>query len=330
MSNKFCNTHHLFFKKNLDILNNKDNEIKFYRTLYTLNKDKIELLNKIFLEKITKNWGKIQNYLKNLRKIVKVVKTSGNLKDFEIERMIDEYLSLEKKMKSPETFLKHITKFIYRKNLYAEVKELLFILSNKHSCEIILNKDLSKEKCSKRYIEKIIKLANGNINILIKLLYPKVKSVKNYFGKIEYETAYMFFKCLKLMEKHKIDPIKGLKLDVKLTKPKKLKEILEDLDLNYIMESGNDFDDKKFDVRSISEYILLLKKRGHTLWYAVNFVWNNIYGCGDCIVNEITNSNVVSMNNIELQKQNYLTAIKIYIMCRESYISNINVFQNFE
>ena len=47
MSNKFCNTHHLFFKKNLDILNNKDNEIKFYRTLYTLNKDKIELLNKI-------------------------------------------------------------------------------------------------------------------------------------------------------------------------------------------------------------------------------------------------------------------------------------------
>jgi len=233
-------------------------------------------------------------------------------------------------MKNSGTFLKHMTKFIYRKNLYAEVKELLFILSNKYSCEIILNKDLSKENCSKRYIEKIIKLANGNMNILIKLLYPKVKSVKNYFGKIEYETAYMFFKCLKLMEKHKIDPVKGLKLDIKLTKPKKLNEILEDLELNYIMKSGNDFDDKKFDVRSISEYILLLKKRGHTLWYAVNFVWNNIYGCGDCIINEITNSNVVSMNNIELQKQNYLTAIKIYIMCREGYISNINVFQNFE
>lgn len=330
MSNKFCNTHHLFFKKNLDILNNKDNEIKFYRTLYTLNKDKIELLNKIFLEKITKNWVYIENYLKNLRKIVKVVKSSGNLKDFEIEKMIDEYLSLEKNMKNSGTFLKHMTKFIYRKNLYAEVKELLFILSNKYSCEIILNKDLSKENCSKRYIEKIIKLANGNMNILIKLLYPKVKSVKNYFGKIEYETAYMFFKCLKLMEKHKIDPVKGLKLDIKLTKPKKLNEILEDLELNYIMKSGNDFDDKKFDVRSISEYILLLKKRGHTLWYAVNFVWNNIYGCGDCIINEITNSNVVSMNNIELQKQNYLTAIKIYIMCREGYISNINVFQNFE
>ena len=103
MSNKFCNTHHLFFKKNLDILNNKDNEIKFYRTLYTLNKDKIELLNKIFLEKITKNWVYIENYLKNLRKIVKVVKSSGNLKDFEIELdyNIHEYIT------NSEVELKH-------------------------------------------------------------------------------------------------------------------------------------------------------------------------------------------------------------------------------
>ena len=72
-------------------------------------------------------------------------------------------------------------------------------------------------------IEKIVKLADGNMNILIKLLYPKVKSIKNYFGKIEYETAYMLFKCLKLMEKHKLDPIKTLKLYVKLSKPKNLK-----------------------------------------------------------------------------------------------------------
>ena len=64
-----------------------------------------------------------------------------------------------------------------------------------------MNENLRKEKCTKKYIEKIVKLSDGNLNILIKLLFPKVKGIKNYFGKIEYETVYMLFKCLKLMEK---------------------------------------------------------------------------------------------------------------------------------
>ena len=48
---KFCNNNHLFFKKNLEILNNKNNEVKFYRTLYTMNKDKLKILNKFFFTK---------------------------------------------------------------------------------------------------------------------------------------------------------------------------------------------------------------------------------------------------------------------------------------
>ena len=30
----------------------------------------------------------------------------------------------------------------------------------------------------------------------------------------------------------------------------------------------------------------------------------------------------VSINNVELQKHNYLTAIKIYLLCRDNLISN--------
>ena len=35
------------------------------------------------------------------------------------------FLIIEKKIESPETFLQYIKTFIYRKNLYNEIKELL-------------------------------------------------------------------------------------------------------------------------------------------------------------------------------------------------------------
>ena len=327
---KFCNNNHLFFKKNLEILNNKNNEVKFYRTLYTMNKDKLKILNEFFLQRINKNWVYIRKYLKNIKNILKTIHSTGNLKDFEIDKMILEFLALEKKMRKPEDFLRYMTSFVYRDNLYNELRELLLILSNKHSCEILMNEKLRKEKCSKKYVEKIVKLSDGNLNILIKLLFPKVKGIKNYFGKIEYETVYMLFKCLKLIENHNLDPIKQLRLSVCHKKRDDIKKILEDIELEYIIKSGNDFDDKPIEVNSVSEYILLMKRRGHTLWYTVDFIWKNIYGGKECIRGEISNSNVVSINNVELQKHNYLTAIKIYLLCRDNLISNINIFQNFE
>lgn len=231
-----------------------------------------------------------------------------------------------KKIKSPKTFLQYMKTFIYRKNLYNEIKELLLILSNKYTCELILNEKLKKEKCTKKYIEKIVALANGSFDILTKLLYPKVTAIKNNFGKEEYENVYKFFKCLKLMEKHNINPFQILNIG-KPTKPKKIEKILDELEINYLIDTGNDFDEKIENVKSIAEYILLLKKRGHSLWFTINYIWKYLYG--EELLGSIHKTNPISSNNIENQKNSYNFALKLFILCEDGFVSNINIFQEF-
>jgi hypothetical protein len=75
-----------------------------------------------------------------------------------------------------------------------------------------------------------------------------------------------------------------------------------------------------------------MKQRGHNLWYTINFIWDNLYG-KDCKFPQSVSANhsmVSGINDIELQKTNYNMALKLFILCREGYISSINIFQNFE
>ena len=328
MTNKFCNENYLFFQKNYNILNDTKIEMNFYRLIYSLDEKKHKILDEILLEKIRQNWNAVQHYLVLLKSTFKQIKSAGNLEGFQIEHLMKDFKVAEKNIKTPKTFLKYVKALIYRKNLYNEVKELLLILSNKYTCELILNKNLKKEKCSKKYIEKVIKLANGHFDILCKLLYPKTTSLKNGFGKEEYNTVYKFFRCLRLMEKHEIDPIKALKIKVpKKPTNKDVSRVLDELEVNYIIESGNDFDDKPETVNGISEYILLMKRRGHSLWYTINYIWKHLYGKEP--EGDICNANVVSNYEIEMQKGGYKTTIKLFVLCRDGFISNINIFQEF-
>ena len=327
MTNTYCNENYLFFEKNYNLINDKNIEMKFYRMIYSLDEQKYIILDEILLNKIKENWKGIEKYMNMVENVIKKLKLAKNLEGLQVEKLMDDFLSTKKLIENPETFLKYMKIFIYRKNLYNEIKELLLILSNKYTCELILNKNLKKEKCSKKYIEKVIKLANGNYDILIKLIYPKIFKFKNEFQKKEYENIYKFFTCLKLIEKYDLNPLKLLNINVP-NKPtnKTINRILDELELQYIIDSNNDFDDKLEKVNNISEYILLMKKRGHTLWYIINYIWKNIYGKDP--EGNIYNSNIVSSNNIELQKMNYLIAIKLYKLCDDGFISSTNIFHN--
>ena len=329
MSNKFCNKHHLFFKTNYDLMCDPSVEMKFYRTLYSIGEKQFALIDKVLLERITKNWDSIKDYLSLVHKIAKTINATGNIKGFQIEDVIKDFNVIYKKIRGPKTFLKYMKAFVYRNNIYGEMKELLLILSNKERCEILLNKNLGRERCSKRFIEKIVKLANGDFNIIVRLLFPKVVTLKNTLGKPEYESIYRMFRCLQLIEKHGLDPLKTLGIKIKLPRVD-LKKVLDELELNYIIESRNDFDDKPVEINSVSEYILLMKQRGHNLWYTINFIWDNLYGAECKLPCCDQHSTVLGINNIELQKTNYNIALKLFILCREGYISSINIFQNFE
>jgi len=326
MTNKFCNENYLFFEKNYNLLNDKSVELNFYKTIYSLDIKKHQIIDEILLNKIKENWKGIDIYLNLGKNVFEQLKKSGNLKNFQVENLINDFLIIEKKIKSPKTFLQYMKTFIYRKNLYNEIKELLLILSNKYTCELILNEKLKKEKCTKKYIEKIVVLANGSFDILTKLLYPKINAIKNNFGKEEYENVYKFFKCLKLMEKHNINPLQILNIE-KPSKPKNIEKILDELEINYLIDTGNDFDEKIENVKSIAEYILLLKKRGHSLWFTINYIWKYLYG--EELLGSIHKTNAISSNNIENQKNSYNFALKLFILCEDGFVSNINIFQEF-
>ena len=99
------------------------------------------------------------------------------------------------------------------------------------------------------------------------------------------------------------------------------------MEINYIIDTGNDFDNKIENVKSIAEYILLLKKREHSLWFTINYIWKYLYGKE--LLGNIHKTNAISSYNIENQKNSYNFALKLFILCEDGFISNINIFQEF-
>lgn len=76
MTNKFCNENYLFFEKNYNLLNDKSVELDFYKTIYSLDVKKHQILDEIIMNKIKENWKGIDIYLNLARSVFEKFYTS--------------------------------------------------------------------------------------------------------------------------------------------------------------------------------------------------------------------------------------------------------------
>jgi hypothetical protein len=230
------------------------------------------------------------------------------------------------KIKNPDTFMENVPDLLKKQNIYLILKEFIYILSNKKRCKLLVEDDLRSKKLNKEYIKNIIDILGKNLNLIKEFIFLKYTGNNNNWGNKQYESAYKMFKTLLIIEPFYDKPLKLLGIKYSLSKPDKVEKIIENMEIDYVLKTKkNNLNGK--DVKSISEFIILMKKSGFNLWFSINFVWNHIYT--KWAIDNIQNSNVNGNNNIEYQKSNNLLGIKIYLLCKKGFITSSNIFQNF-
>ena len=216
----------------------------------------------------------------------------------------------------------------FLKRLYILVKQFVFILSNKKRCKFLVESDLRKKKLNRKYISDITDIVGSNINLLKMFIYDKYEGNQNKWSHHQYDSAYIMFKILLIIQKYYEHPLKLLKIKYNLSKPYPLKQILENLQINYVLETKkNNLNGK--NIKSISEFIILMKQSGFDLWFTIDFIMKNIYESYHIEEKNIKNFNIYGNTNVEYQKSNNLLGIKIYLLCKKGFITNSNIFQNF-
>ncbi len=164
-----------------------------------------------------------------------------------------------------------------------------------------------------------------NINTLNQIITKIYVGDASPFGSPLYTTAYTMFETLIIIKKYFKNPLELLNIGFKPLKKISEKSILNTLHSNFEKYKLNTKNINK--INNVSHFIVELKRLGYDLWFAVNLVFDTIYESYE--LNNIKESLVINHKNIYLQKQNNILGVKCYILVDNNYISNINIFNNF-
>lgn len=275
---------------------------------------------KIIENYLDEYWDKILDYLTKLNEVIYVLKQNINLKNSLIGDFIKEYSKVKTKLKSKKSFYNIILYLVDRPNFYIELKQFLYIISNKKRCNLLVYTKKIRKKLNKTFVKSITLETKDNIDLLRQ--YLLVTNIKTYWGDKRYNIIREVYEMLYNIDKYYKDPLKIFKIKYK---KKKNKSLIEDILLKYVMiyKNGN-FDNDKID--NISSLIVYLKKK-ITIWEAINLIFTETITCTD--IDNIEDAKIIGNKYIEYQRGSYRTAFKIYILVKCYMISNINIFNNY-
>lgn len=296
----------LFLKNNLDLLN-------------IIELLKIDNSKNIINNIIKNNWHNIILFLKEFNLIIDDLKKNINLERSLIGDFIERYNKYRKYLLDMDTFTKNLLLIIDTSNFMLELKQLLFILSNKKRCYYL--KDEKKNiKLTNKHIKNIYLLTNGNIDLMKSYLVNK--KIKNYWGDKKCDYIRDIYELLVILKTYYKDPIKLYKIKINY---KKNKNYIDDILLDYVIKYKND-NFNKDNIDNVGTLILFLRDK-MSIWEAIDLIFDNIFN--KCEIIDIEKSKIFENEFIEYQRNNINYAFKIYILVKYNFISNINIFNNF-
>ena len=78
---------------------------------------------------------------------------------------------------------------------------------------------------------------------------------------------------------------------------------------------------------NVSDFLIKVKKLGYDMWFTIPFIFDTIYE--KYKLDNIMESYTFGSDKIYFQKMNNILGIMCYILVCEGFITNINIFQNF-
>ena len=332
----FCQINGSEFKVYYNYLNNPLYLPIIYYYYYQL---KTEHMKKYILNLIVNNHSYIIDRLKKIDIIISFYKQNNLINKSEIGKFFHFYEIHRKKVNLNEKNNKELTKnffelfykLIYYDRCLEVLKECFYIFSDYRACIYFLTPSINFYNTKKEIIEKVIDNFKDNINTCTQIISKTYVEGKNPWGSTDYATAYAMFETLIIIKKYFKDPLK--KLDIKFVVKKTCvkKNIFEKLCEKYHKQKMkvSDIDDKIIpkNIHNISQFILNLKRLGYDLWFVINLVFDTIYE--EYVIEGIPDALCLEHNKIYLKKSNNMLGFMCYVLTNEGFISNINIFKNF-
>ena len=326
----FCEEHNTEFKKYYNYLNNPLYLSIFINYLQYINHDVIK--QKIY-QMIIKNHKYILDRINKIDILVEYYKKNNLINKSEIGKFFNFYIGYRIKinLKSKKDLYNLFYKLINYNNVVLVLKEVFYIFSDYRSCIYYLTPSINFNNTKKSIINKVVTNFRDNINTLNQIISKIYLGDKNPWKSVYYSSAYAMFETLIILKKYYKNPLKELNIQFTIFKKCENKNLIENLCNNYLHKKLKDSNiDKKINknnVKSISQFILVLKKEGYDLWFTIPLIFNTIYELYE--FKNIPDALLLDHKNTYYQKMNNIIGIMCFILVENNFISNINIFNNF-
>jgi hypothetical protein len=321
----FCEKHNKEFKIYYEYLNNPSYEKIILFFLKFIHHEKIK--KKIF-KMIPENHILILNKINKINIIISFYQKNNLINKSEIGKFFTYYQKCikNKNINNHEDLYNLFYELISYDNCILLLKECFYIFSDYRACIYYMTPSINFYKTSKENISLVIMNFIDNINTLNQLISKIYLGEINPWGSVYYSSAFSMFETLYILNKYFKDPLKKLKIIFKVDEICKKELININLLEKYKnLKLNNNLIIHK--INNVSDFIIKLKKLGFDLWFVIPFVFNTIYKKYN--LNGFPESLVFGYEKIYYQKINNLIGIMCFILLNNDYISNINIFKNF-
>jgi hypothetical protein len=330
----FCSNNYLKeFKAYYNLLNN--NIYVSYFVYYLALANSPQIKSKITVM-IKENKTKILESMKKANIVIKYYEQNDSISKSEIGKFFEFYKKSIKDLdlKKDDDLLILFYKLINYGDLISILKECFYIFSDQRACVYHMTPSINFYKTKKETIEKVILTFRDNQNMLSQIISKIYLGDENPWGSRLYSSAYAMFETLNIIGLYFKDPLKQLQIKFSYEKSK----IKKSIDKNLLKDLFKKYDKVKLlnhnlsitdrnGIINVSGFIIKLKKLGYDLWFVIPLVFDVIF-LGYKLLG-IQEANVYGMKEIINQKKNNILGVMCYLLNKHDYISNTNIFKNF-
>jgi hypothetical protein len=325
----FC-THNKKYKLYYLLLNKTDIVNKLLEKLILVKHPIIK--NKI-LHMIKNNHKVILHNIKLLKIVISFYIKNDLINKSDIGKLFKFYLKNINKINinNHKSLLKLFYKIIEYPHIVSVLKEIFYIFSDYRSCLYYMTPSINFYNCKKDVIKDVVIKFRDNINTLTQIISKVYIGDKNYWGSPYYSTAFSMFQTLIILKKYFKDPLNLLHIQFKVLKKCNESNIIKNICENYHIQKikESNIDDKLNEkyINNVSQFILNIKRLGYDMWYVIPLVFNSIFESYE--ISGLTDAKILNHNKLYFQKTNNYLGLMCYLLADYGYITNTNLFQNF-
>lgn len=323
----FCHSNNELFKKYYNYLNNPFYVSILLKCLEYIEHERVK--NKIY-NMIIENHSYILDKLNKIDIIISFYEQNNLINKSEIGKFFKFYIKNKKGINVNNN--DHLLKLFYKLILYDKcisvLKECFYIFSDYRACIYFLTPSINFNNTKESIINNVIENFKDNTNTLTQIISKVYLGDKNKWGSIYYSTAYAMFETLIIIRKYCKDdyePLKKLEIEFKLIKKCDESKILNKLCKKFNNKKLNETGIK--NINNVSDFLIKVKKLGYDMWFTINLIFDTIFE--NYTLSHFPESETIGHEKIYYQKLNNRLGILSYILVISGYISNVNIFENF-